>query len=60
MLAPRVGKVPRSLVLSCAGLCSLRLIPQQLGVTKVRYKGTGLRLVPKALLVRTGQGLLAW
>lgn len=60
VLAPGVGKVPRSLVLGCAGFCSLRLVPNQLGVSKVRRKGTGLRPAPKALSAHMGQGLLVW
>lgn len=60
MLAQGVGKVPKSLVLGCAGFSSLRLMPNQLGVSKVGAKGTGLRSPPKALLVQTGQGLPVW
>lgn len=47
MLTPGAGKVPRPLVPGHAGFCSLRVVPNQFGVNKVRCKGTGLRRAPK-------------
>lgn len=57
VLAPGVGKLPRSLVPCCAGFCSLRLIPNQLDVSKIRCKGTGPRPALRALLAHVeGRG----
>lgn len=48
MLAQGVGKVPKSLVLGCAGFSSLRLMPNQLGVSKVRGKRHWAEVTPQS------------